>query len=108
MRNNVSNHFFDLRFREARVDAIVDGDGRRGVAAAEAGAAADGDVGAAEILQAIFETRPQIVCAAQVAGHVLADGDIGFRRRREAEMRIEAGDAVEAIERNVDFRGEIL
>ena len=44
LRDDVANHFLDLRFGEARVDAVVDGDGGRLIAAAEAGNTANGHV----------------------------------------------------------------
>jgi len=96
-----------LRFAESRINAVVDGHGRCGVASAQARGAADGHVAGAKILQAVFQIRAQSVRAAQMAGHVLADADVGLRRRGQAKMRIKTGYAVQAVERNVDFRSEI-
>ncbi len=103
LRNHVANHFFDLRFGQPRVDAVVDGDGRGLIAAAEARDAAHDHIGAAQILKPLFEARAKTVGAAKVAGHVLADADVRLGRRRETKMRIKAGDSVQAIEGNVNL-----
>ena len=108
LRDDVANHFLDLRFGEARVDAVVYGDGGSLIAAAEAGNAADGDFRGAEILKAFFQARAQIVAAAKVARHVLANADVRLRWRREAKVRIKAGDSVQAIQGNVNLFRQIL
>ena len=47
----------------------------------------------------MLEIGAEVAGAVEVAAHVGADADVGFRGRGQMKMRIEAGDAVNLIER---------
>ena len=43
-----------------------------------------------------------------MAGHILANAHVRFRRRRQMKMRIKTGHAMQAIQRHINFLGERL
>ena len=47
----------------------------------------------------MLEVEAQVGRAVEVAAHVRADANVGFGRRSQVKMRVEAGDAVDLIER---------
>jgi len=50
----------------------------------------------------------ELVRTAKMAGHILADAHIYFRRRSQMKMRIEACHAVQAIQGHIDLQGQRL
>jgi len=78
------------------VHVFVDDDHGRVVTAADAGNVADLDgvyasTGRAEVL---LQRLAQLLAAAQVTGHVIADANVDGGRRLEAKVREEAGNSV--------------
>ena len=95
-----------LRQRYAAIDAVVEGKRRRGIAASQAGDVAHGDFFLAEAAEHPLDAVLQFAGSAQMARHVGADAHFGARRRRQMKMRVEAGHAVQAIQRHPKLRRE--
>jgi len=78
--NRGTRNVFRVFGGDTGINAIVDGNGRRVVATAEAGNIANFDFAFWRAGQAAFEIRSQFASAVQVATHVRADAN--FRRAR--------------------------
>ena len=104
----IAGQLDDLAGRAGGVKLVVDHGRHRTVAAAQARGIADdrpagGDFRGQRLLHVLLEPGT----AALVAGHVVADVHLDGRRRLELEVREEAGDLLQAIERRACPFGEL-
>jgi hypothetical protein len=76
---------------DTRIDSIVYRHCWRRVATPQAGNIPDRDVLRGAAGKCALQFLPQLVGSQQVTGHVATNLDIRFRRRRQAEVRIETG-----------------
>ena len=107
-RERVRNHGFHLILRDVAVDMPVDRHRRRFIATAEAGHALHLHFRIRRFPALCIESGAKLGGAAKMAGHILANAHVHFWRRREMKMRIKTCNAVQPVERKINFRGKIL
>ncbi len=108
-RQNIAHDRRDLILRKPRVNVFVDRHRRSLIAPAQAGNSADSSRPRTRLGGTLRpDPRATFARAAKMARHILANAHIRFGRRRQMKMGIKTGDAVQAIQRHINFFGERL
>ncbi len=104
-RQGSLHQVFQFGSRLVPIHPLVDADGRRAVAPAQAGNTLDGDL-ARGLLARFLKMPAEALAAGQMTCHVAAHFDCDSRGRLQLVMRKETGDLVQAMQGLLDTRGK--